>query len=293
LLYIIACIILTSWLTIAFKLVGQLGLDTFQVIVFNYITCLITGSWINGSLPLHKGILNEAWLPWAILMGAAFISIFCLVGFTTQRLGVAIASVSFKLSLVIPFVFSIILYNESATIIKMAGIVMALVAVVLTCLPAGREDTSPAKRMRGWVLVSPALLFLSSGLLDTTIKYVEQAFLNESNQDNYLSTAFGSAAAIGFLILIILIAIARKKFSLKSVIAGIAVGLPNYFSIWFMVKVLKAHTGNSSAIIPLLNMSVVVFSTVVAWVFFREKLSLINKIGIVLGLIAISCIAFG
>jgi uncharacterized membrane protein len=69
--------------------------------------------------------------------------------------------------------------------------------------------------------------------------------------------------------------------------------VPNYFSIWCLVHVLKQYQGNSSAIIPINNMGIVLFSAVAAWVLFKEQLTTINWLGIVLALGAIALIAFG
>jgi uncharacterized membrane protein len=71
------------------------------------------------------------------------------------------------------------------------------------------------------------------------------------------------------------------------------IGIPNYFSIWCLVQVLKDYQGNSSAILPINNMGIVLFSTVAAWIFFRERLSKLNWLGIILSIAAIAFIAFG
>jgi drug/metabolite transporter (DMT)-like permease len=126
LLYLLGSILLTSYLTLSFKAVERFGIPVFQAIVFNYITCVITGSVVNGSFPLNASIIEQPWGRWAIVMGTMFIIIFNIIGFTAQKIGVAVASVANKLSLVIPFVFSIYLYNEQATWLKIAGIVIAL-----------------------------------------------------------------------------------------------------------------------------------------------------------------------
>jgi drug/metabolite transporter (DMT)-like permease len=83
------------------------------------------------------------------------------------------------------------------------------------------------------------------------------------------------------------------QFALKNLLAGIIIGIPNYFSIWCLVRFLKVSPWQSSASIPVNNMGIVLFSSVVAWLLFREKLSQINWLGIVLSLVAIYLIAFG
>jgi uncharacterized membrane protein len=93
--------------------------------------------------------------------------------------------------------------------------------------------------------------------------------------------------------LTILLITGKQKFMWKSVAVGAAIGIPNYFSIWFLMRVLKKFSNNSSAIIPINNMGIVLFSAVMAWMIFKERLSIINWVGIALALGAIALIAYG
>jgi drug/metabolite transporter (DMT)-like permease len=292
-LFLIGSIIFTSWLTLSFKIVARYKISTIQSIVFNYILCVITGSFVNGIFPINSTTFHQPWFPWACIMGTIFISLFNVIALTAQKIGVAVASVANKLSLIIPFLFSLYLYNEKATILKIAGIAVALTAVLLTCWPGKQIQTKQPGISRGLIILLPLILFLASGLLDTMIKYVEHSFLNAENQNAYLITAFSVAAGIGVLVLILLFSTARQKFEPRSVVAGICIGVPNYFSIWCLLRVLKENAGNSSAIIPINNMGIVLFSTVIAWLFLEEKLSGLNWAGIILSLGAIALIAFG
>jgi uncharacterized membrane protein len=60
-----------------------------------------------------------------------------------------------------------------------------------------------------------------------------------------------------------------------------------------MVAALKQYPGNSSAIIPIINMGIVLSGTLAAVFLFRERLSVLNCIGIILSLGAIALITFG
>ena len=290
-LYLVGSIIFSSWLTLSFKVIEKFGINNLQAIVFNYFTCVVTGSIINGSFPIKKTSFSEPWFPWTVVMGTTFVLLFNLVALTTQKLGVAISSVAYKLSLVIPFIFSIYLYDEENTFLKTIGIVLALIAVVLTCYKPSVTLAKKSSVFIAWFL--PFILFIGSGLLDTMIKYVEQRFLNDSNNNNYLVAAFLAASTVGSVMLGIQLIRKKQKLSWKSVIAGIAIGIPNYLSIWCLLQVLKDHSSNSSAIIPINNMGIVLFSSFMAFVLFREKLSFLNLIGIILSFGAIALIAFG
>lgn len=292
-LYLLGSIILTSYLTLAFKVCEKYRVSIFQAIVFNYITCVITGSFVNGSFPVNAAAIGTPWFKWACVMGVLFVSIFNIVGITTQKIGVAVASVANKLSLIIPVILSVYLYEETVAGWKLAGVLLALLAVVLTCYPSKKADAAKDVSVRKWVYVLPFVLFVGSGLLDALINHVQKQYVTEENKNAYLITGFLSAAVIGSLLLLFQYITGRQKFDFKNLLAGILIGIPNYFSIWCLVRFLKNTPWQSSASIPVNNMGIVLFSSVVAWLVFKEKLSKINWLGIVLSLMAIYLIAFG
>jgi drug/metabolite transporter (DMT)-like permease len=291
-LYLIGSVVLTSYLTLAFKMCEKYRVNIFQAIIFNYITCVITGSIVNGSFPVDADAIRTPWFQWACVMGVLFISIFNVVGLTTQKIGVAVASVANKLSLIIPVVLSVYLYNETVEGWKLAGVVLALVAVVLTCYQ-GSAGKKTGNNQGKWTYLLPVILFIGSGLLDSLINHVQRQYVTEENSNAFLISGFLSAATIGSILLIIQYATGRMQFVLKNLLAGIIIGVPNYFSIWCLVRFLKISPWQSSASIPVNNMGIVLFSSVVAWLLFREKLSKINWLGIALSLAAIYLIAFG
>jgi drug/metabolite transporter (DMT)-like permease len=122
---------------------------------------------------------------------------------------------------------------------------------------------------------------------------VERSFLSDTNKDGYFITAFGAAGIIGLTVLLFRILTGKEKFDPRAVIAGVCIGLPNYFSIWTLVKALSESKGNSSAIFPIINIGIVLFSTLVAYFLFREKLSKLNWAGIFFSVIAITLMAWG
>ena len=291
--YLIGSIVLTSYLTLAFKVCEKYRINIFQAIVFNYITCVITGSFVNGSFPVNEEAVATPWFKWACVMGVLFVSIFNIMGLTTQKISVAVASVANKLSLIIPVVVSVYLYHETVQGWKMAGVLLALMAVVLTCYQSKEEEGRKEKSARKWEYLLPFILFIGSGLLDALINHVQKQYVTEENKNAFLISGFLSAAVIGSILLIIQYSRGRQKFLVKHLLAGIIIGIPNYFSIWCLVRYLKVSPWQSSASIPVNNMGIVLFSSIVAWLLFKEKLSKINWAGIVLSLIAIYLIAFG
>lgn len=294
-IYLIGSIVLTSYLTLAFKACEKFNVAIFPAIVFNYITCVITGSIVNGAFPINAGVVDTAWFRWACLMGVLFISIFNLIGITAQKNGVAVASVATKLSLIIPVVLSVYLYNETVTGWKLVGVVLALFAVVLTCFPANNIQQSEHKKnkLNSIAYLIPLILFLGSGLLDALINHVQINYVNNENNNAYLISGFFSAAIIGLLILLTQYISKKRRFEWKELFAGVIIGVPNYFSIWCLIHFLKQSPWETSASIPMNNMGIVLFSTLAAAILFKEKLSLVNKMGVLLAAVAILLIAFG
>lgn len=292
-IFLALTIIFTSCLTLAFKVLGKYNISSLQAIVFNYITCVIIGTAMNGAYPVSSVRSGEPWFLWALLMGTFFIVLFNVIAFTTRHLGVAVASVANKLSLVIPFLFSIFFYNEDATALKIMGVVLALTAVVMTCWPHQQIKGSSLRPEHGWVLFVPAILFLGSGVLDALVTHVDKAFLNEANKDAYFIIAFSTAGLLGGIYMIFRFVTGREKFDPRAVFGGMCIGIPNYFSIWCLIKVLGEYEGNSSAIFPIVNIGIVLFSTLVAFFVFSEKLSKLNWTGIFLAVMAITLMAWG
>ncbi|MBL0884602.1 MAG: EamA family transporter [Chitinophagaceae bacterium] len=290
-IYLIGSIILTSYLTLSFKACERYGVHVFQAIVFNYITCVITGSIVNGAFPIHTENMQTPWFGWAMIMGAMFVSIFNIVAITAQKKGVAVASVGNKLSLIIPVVLSVLLYRETVAGWKAVGVGLALVAVVLTCYTNARKEQSTQNNK--WVYLLPLVLFISSGLLDALINHVQLTYVTAENNNDYLVSSFFSAAMIGSLVLCIQLVRRKQQFVWKNLLAGVLIGIPNYFSIWCLVHFLQESPWQTSASIPVNNMGIVLFSAVVAWILFKERLTKINWLGILLSLVAIYLIAFG
>ena len=70
---LIASIVLSSYLSLAFSYLGKTKADIFQVIVINYFVCVLTGSWVNGRMPHPAAVLRQKGWYGAVGMGIGFI----------------------------------------------------------------------------------------------------------------------------------------------------------------------------------------------------------------------------
>lgn len=269
-----------------FKLFSRFKINTLHAIVVNYIVACVCGL-IAYSEPVTISQIPEfSWFYYTLGLGALFIIVFNLMARTTQRSGLSVVSVATKMSVVIPIVFGLLYYNESLGWLKLLGIILALIAVYLASIKS--KDGLAIKRIN---LILPVLVFLGSGIIDTSIKYLEDSFVASNDVPLFSSTIFASAAIIGMLTLIGQAVHGTFKFEFKNIIGGIALGIPNYFSIYFLVQALRSDILDSSGIFTVNNVAIVMLSTLVGILLFNEKLLMKNWIGILLAIVSIFLVA--
>ncbi|MBS1590258.1 MAG: EamA/RhaT family transporter [Bacteroidetes bacterium] len=284
-IYLFATIALNATLFALFKLFPRFGIDGLQAIVVNYFVCVLTGSIFLGNFPITFESPHQSWFWWAVLMGVMFISIFNLIAWRTKEDGMTTTTIANKLSLVIPALFSVFLYGDQLTVLKVTGIVLAFPAVYLST----RTNTHTNKSKS---LFYPALLFVGSGLLDTLVKFTEHHYLStDAAQASFTVHIFAVAFIIGAAVVTLLVATGKRTLHWKNLLAGIILGVPNYFSIYYLIQFLHEHVLQSSAAIPVNNIGIVLASTLVAIIFFKEKLTLQRGIGLAFSLVAILFLA--
>lgn len=290
-LFLILTVLLNVFLSVVFKIFARFKVDNLQAIVVNYWICVATGSVFLGHFPVGTASLQQAWAPWALLMGAGFISIFNLIAYCTKTDGITTTTIANKLSMVIPAGFALWLYGDRMTIGKGLGILLAFPAVYLST----RTQNAEGKKQQ---LFWPLVLFIGSGLLDTLVNYVAKQYFsggsdaaNAAGQSVFLIHTFSVAGTIGLLLVIILLLLRKRTFEWKNVIAGCLLGVPNYFSIYFFFRLLQSGFLSSSAAIPVNNVAIVLCAALTAIFFFREKATLPRIIGLALSITAILLIA--
>lgn len=285
---LILCILCSVLLVVLFKLFDRFKVDTFQAIVFNYLTAVITGTIANPFSP--DIVFNEKgnWIFWALGLGVMFISLFVIIGKSVQEAGITLTTVANKMSLAIPVAAGVWLYQEPLGWLKLVGIILAMLAVTLSSWTS-ESKSEEKKHVKSWLF--PLIIFVGSGFLDTSMKFVEAKVLSPSLTSVFLIILFLTAGSIGSGILAGGLVLGKIKFHYRNLIGGIALGIPNYFSIFFLLEALKTSGLDSTVIFPVMNVGTVLLSAIAAILFFKEKLSQLNYIGLGLSIAAIVIIA--
>jgi drug/metabolite transporter (DMT)-like permease len=286
LIYLLLSIIASTIIFINFKLFERFNINILQAIVVNYCIAFMTGILAyEGTITISQ-LPNLNWFYYTLVLGALFIIVFNLMAITTQRSGLSAVSVATKMSVVIPVLFGLIYYNESLGAIKLIGIGVALIAVYLTSNKSNQRISINRK-----LILLPILVFVGSGIIDTSLKFLEDTYVANNDVPLFSAIIFLAAAIIGFIIIIIQVIKGSFKFEIKNVIAGICLGVPNYFSIYYLVKTLRSDILESSGIFAINNVSIVMLSTFAGIFLFKEKLIRKNWIGIALAILSIILIS--
>ena len=179
-----------------------------------------------------------------------------------------------RMGIIIPIVVSALLFNEVPSMLKIAGIVISLLAVIY--MNSGEKNEASKKGA-----IALILLFVGGGVEELMTKLFN-VFGNADYQERFVFYTFLFSAVISLFLCIK----SGEKLSKRDVISGILVGIPNQLSSLCIVKAV----GELPAYIvyPCYSASVIFTVNIINFLIFREKLS--KKEYIATGIIAFALI---
>lgn len=284
-IFIALSVVCSTLLFVLFKFFARFDVDTPKALVINYFVAALFGLFFLPEPTEFLTLYNKDWIWMAALLGFLFISLFYLMAIISQRIGVAVASVATKMSVIIPVTAAVILYNDTMGVNKIAGILLALVGIWMATT---RNKTSASKKDLWWL---PVILFIGAGMLDTLLKLAESAFVPREDELLFIPSIFIMAAITGLIALLLLPK--KEKTASKNIntlVGGVLLGVINYGSILFIWSALALDGVESSMVFPVANMGVVALSAVLGWLVFKESLTLKNWAGIGISILAIALI---
>lgn len=285
--YLLLSVLFSSITVSFFKLFELKNVKTFQAIVMNYVSCGLIGSMFADQTIFEAKVWTMPWYGYAVVLGFLFISIFFCIGLTAQKLGVSVSMVAAKLSVVIPVLIALFFQGEQLSLLSAIGIVLSLLAVYLMSRSSQSTESTMVNKQFIWL---PIVVFTGSGAIDTLLNYLNRSFIPPSTADQIVTTIFLNAFVLGILFLGFQLQTKKESLDGKSLFWGLLLGLPNYFSMYFLVKTL-GQTQQASVVFPINNIGIVLFSSLLAFVFFKERFNQLKLIGLALASIAIVLMA--
>ena len=272
-MYLILAILSSAMVSIVMRLTKKRVQNETSLLAVNYLACVvIAGAYMGFSNALPKGAGSGTALSLGAVTGALYLLGFLLLQWNVGKNGVVLSSTFMKLGLLAPIAFSILFFGELPTAFQTIGFVLAIAAVIL--INGGKSAAAKSR----WALI---LLLLTCGTGDFMSKVYEALGPKELN-DQFLFYTF----VFALILCAALVIIKREKPGLREILWGAALGLPNYFSARFILGAL----GEMPAVIvyPTFSVATMVVLTLAGVVFFKEKLSRREWMGVLLILVALA-----
>ena len=232
---------------------------------------------------------NLAILPHAIGFAATYSLsiIFTLLSIKEGPLSITTLITSY--SLLIPTLYGLIAWNEPFSFLLLSGILLLVVSIFLIRfegISAKNENAGKeGGRLTGKWLLFISLAFIGSGGC-STVQKGQQLYFNGAYKNEFMILAL----SISFLAFLICALVTEERKSLVqnircggifAAVGGLANGAVNLILLILSTKM------DASVMFPIISTGGILCATAISVTIYKEKLSLLQKIGVILGVMAI------
>lgn len=280
-------VLCTAWIMVGLRELQRWNIPLLQGITVNYFVAAGFGL-VNSPQAVNNMLAEPGALSLAMYLGVMFITMFFLMGVVAQRVGVAYMMVFTKMSLVIPTLVAWLYYGDEMTALKGAGILVALGSVFLVSYRPGepiRLSNGGGKRAAWLSALLLIFVFLGNGGNDVGFKIFNEAFSQSISSIDFTVIIFALSAIIGTVILTVQFIRGKVKFVPRAILGGIIIGIPNYFSLKYLIKSLEFFPGTE--FFPINNIALLLLTGIVGVTLYKEKLNKWNIMGFLLALVAV------
>ncbi len=294
--YLLLAIVCSALIALIFKYTENAGTNRYVITSANYFIAFMVSLIMIFSKKLLIGVdtsqsffkevklLNSGYvfspyssIIWGLLIGVLFGPFFFLSFIFYQKSvkenGVSISGAIAKLGILIPMIFSIVLWKEIPSPLQWLGLSLALVSILIVNLS---EKTFKRLHLNLGLL----LLFIFGGLAEFSSKIYQKYALSEY-KDFFLFTIFFTA----FIISIFYTKKTKAKIAKKDIFIGFSVGIPNLFSSYFLI--LSLDTIKTAVAFPLYSAGSIILISIGGYLIFKERINTNAKVAIFLTIIAL------
>lgn len=259
-IYLILAVASSAMISVVMRISEKYVKNQMGMFMANYTCCiLLSYIFLNQKSNVSMSSLSANTVIMGIISGSLYLTCFILLKVNMQHNGIVLASTFMKLGVLIPTVMAVIVFHERPEWTQVVGICISLVAIVMIHF---EKESIQEGNKKSWLLI----LLLMSGITDSMANIFEHVG-NASDKDRYLLITFFAA----FTLAAILALTAKQKISVKDLVWGALIGIPNYFSARFLLLSL----GSVSAVLvyPIYSVGTIITITLVGTVLFREVIS--------------------
>ncbi|MGK6352902.1 EamA family transporter [Parapedobacter sp. DT-150] len=283
--YVLLSVVCSVTVSVILKLARRYGVDTFQIIVWNYPVAVLC-TWIflrPGGAPVP---LADA--PFALYGALAVLlpGIFFALSTSIRHAGIVRTEVAQRLSLFIALMAAFWLFGEQPQAAKLVGVAIGIAGML--CSIGWHQQRNPhGSDHRAWLF--PLAVFFGYGVIDILFKQLAQH--TGVPYTTSMLIVFSLAMLVAFAYLVYHVWVAKRRFSMNAIGWGIVLGGFNFTNILFYMRAHRALPENPSVVFTGMNVGVIALGALIGIFIFHERLSFINKIGILLAVISVLIIA--
>jgi len=288
-IYLLLSIISSVLIAVVIRINEGRDLDRYGVMLFNYITASACAYlFMNTDRFLY---VSKQLLPIGSACGFIYVTAFLVYMRAVRRLGLAVPVTITRLSVLIPVLGSVLIFAEGMSLYQVTGFVLTVVAICLfsskglrdrvvknSTVRDGTVKDSTAKKYSGLFL--PLTLFFLMGSGDFSLKIFQQWYPRV-----YLMNFVFVVFILSSLYTLVLVLIRRVRVQRRIIVGGICLGIPNFMSAFFILKVLQEFPG--AIAFPLNNIGIIILSTMIGHVFWRERLQRRAAVAVCLSILAV------
>jgi drug/metabolite transporter (DMT)-like permease len=281
-IYLIFSVITNAAIYWLFKYFEQIEAKIFETIVFNYIVAFTCGIFFVPNVPeaIHSALQFPIWSVAGLIMGSLFISVFYFMAITAKKSGIAMATLSSKMSLVLAVIILAILGKGEITLMKAIALLIAMFGLYMFSVDRKSKFNKD-------MLLYPVILLLGSTSVDFSIAYFQDFTKSQNELSLFTCLPFMVAGIIGVSILLYKIIFKKESFPLKELGTGVLLGLVNYGSIFFTIEFYHSGLMPESTALPVNNLLVLVIGSIGAVFIFKEKLNRRKIQGLIICILAL------
>lgn len=274
-LFLVLSILCSVIVGVIFKITRKYNSNPTQIVAFNYVTALLL-CYFTFSPNLAE---VNATAPWNIYIAIGFLLplVFLFLVASIKYMGIVKTDAAQRLSLFIPILAAWFIFKEEFNSYKVIGLVIGFLAL-LFILRKQSENTE-----NKWIY--PAVVLIGFGIIDILFKQI--ALFTTLPYTTSLFVVFAIALVIAVAIVLYGMISKKEKLNSKNILFGALVGIFNFGNILFYLKAHKAFAENPSTVFAGMNIGVIILGSIIGVFFFKEKLSKMNYLGLILALISI------
>lgn len=289
--YLVIAVLCSVAVSVLLKILRQKNIDIRQTILAGYpVAFLLT--WILLK-PEFNGVsdLANVWVI-ILLLGLLLPLVFVILGRAIESVGIIATDAAQRLSLVIPIVAAFALFGEVLTLQRTWGIFLGFLSLValiyrkteMAAIGNSIYSTMDRKQQTGLARIPVSIwllgVWLGYGVIDILFKQVAK---QGAAFPLTLFMSFGLAAVLLFGYLLV----NKVDWNKKALLSGIGLGVLNMGNIYAYIKAHQTMADSPSVVFTGMNVGVIAVATLIGVFVFKERLSKLNLLGIVL---AIACV---